>query len=108
MTHDSDLLLALLDRWRAGDREALTLLVSMLQPWLQSESRHMLRATSVPALESMDVVQTSLMRFLEHGPRFKPESSAQLRSLLRRITLNVVIDEQRRASHRNHRHLESL
>jgi RNA polymerase sigma factor (sigma-70 family) len=108
MSHDSDVLLALLDRWHAGDREALISLVGMLEPWLRSESRQMLRGKSVSAVESMDVVQTSLMRFLEHGPRFKPESSAQLKALLRRITLNVVIDEQRRASHRKNRHIESL
>jgi RNA polymerase sigma factor (sigma-70 family) len=108
MTRDADLLLALLDRWYAGDREALVSLLSELQPWLRSESRSMLQAKSLAAVESMDVVQTSLMRFLEYGPRFKPESGAQLKALLKRIARNVVIDEQRRSSHRMHRHLDSL
>jgi RNA polymerase sigma factor (sigma-70 family) len=68
----------------------------------------MLREKSLAAIESMDVVQTSMMRFLEYGPRFKPESGAQLRALLKRIALNVIIDEQRRSSHRKNQHVDSL
>jgi RNA polymerase sigma factor (sigma-70 family) len=108
MTDEPDLLLSLLSRWYAGDRDALVSLLSELQPWLRSESRNMLRAKSLAAIESMDVVQTSMMRFLEYGPRFKPESGAQLRALIRRIALNVITDEQRRSSHRKNQHFDSL
>lgn len=93
-------LLHLLRRWYDGDQQALATLVAAIEPWLQQDVRARLRGDSSPAIDPADVVQQAIVNFLQWGPRFQPESSAQLRALLQRIATNQLIDELRRSERR--------
>ena len=100
-SHSSDAdLLELLRRWYDGDREALGALLLSVEPWLRVDVRKNLHEHPDPALDVSDVVQQSLLNFLQWGPRFQPENAAQLRALMRRIASNHVIDEARRHARR--------
>lgn len=103
----NDPTLQLLQRWQAGDRAALDALLADLLPWLQVEVRRVAGNSGAGIHDSMDLVQTTVLNFLTWGPRFVPQSAAQLRSLFKRIAVNEVIDARRRASHTGP-HLESL
>lgn len=99
--------LALLQRWRSGDRAALDTLLEQLTPWLQAEVRRSMGVQAFGHLDSGDIVQTTVVNFLTWGPRFMPESGAQLRALLKRIATNELTDQRRRLA-RTGRHFESL
>lgn len=97
-----DDVLALLRRWYEGDPQALGRLVEAIEPWLQQDVRSRLRGSpTTSAIDPADVVQQSIVNFLQWGPRFQPESAAQLRSLLQRIAANHLIDELRRHERRS-------
>jgi RNA polymerase sigma factor (sigma-70 family) len=88
-------------RWRAGDRRALEELLDDVEPWLRQELHRAMRGSPVNAQDSADLTQQALLNFLETGPRFEPKSGAQLRALLRRIAMNELVDQSRRAKHRD-------
>lgn len=92
--------LGLLHRWRAGDRAALDALFGLVMPWLQAEIRRSMGRSGSGALESMDVVQVTIMNFLKQGPNYAPDNVESFRALLRRIAKNELIDESRRRQHR--------
>lgn len=100
--------LALLERWRAGDRSALDALLADILPWLHKEMRRALDGQPRGVQESMDLVQTAVTNFLERGPRFVPQTLAQFRALLKRIATNELIDQWRRHKRAGVRHLESM
>ncbi len=105
----TDTTLALLERWRAGDRRALDQLLSDVQPWLHHEMRKALGGRPRDLQDSLDLAQTAVLNFLTWGPKFVPENSTQFRSLLKRIATNELIDqERRRARGARGQHLESL
>lgn len=95
-----DDVLSLLRRWYEGDQQALNALVATIEPWLQADVRAQLRGAASAAIDPADVVQQAIVNFLQWGPRFQPESAAQLRSLLQRIATNNLIDELRRQERR--------
>jgi RNA polymerase sigma factor (sigma-70 family) len=99
--------LELLQRWRDGDKAALERLLELLLPWLQAEVRRSMGGQAFGHVDSSDVVQTTVVNFLTWGPRFIPESGAQLRALLKRIAFNELTDQRRRLA-RTGRHFESL
>jgi DNA-directed RNA polymerase specialized sigma24 family protein len=99
--------IALLARWRGGDRTALDALLGQVMPWLQAEVRRSMRERAPAHLDSSDLLQTTVLNFLEWGPKFVPASGAQFRALLKRIATNELIDQCRRAA-RAGRHFESL
>jgi len=102
-----DRTLELLRRWRAGDRVALNELLEAVLPWLLDDVRAATGRGRHGLQESMDLVQGTVLSFLEWGPKFEPQSTGQLRMLLRRITRNQLVDLHRRAQHAGP-HLESL
>lgn len=104
--HD-DVELELLESWRGGDRAALEALLARLLPWLQGEVHRELVSQRFSVQDSMDFVQDAAIDVLTRGPKFVPQSGAQLRSLLRRVALNDIIDQRRRAARRGG-HIESL
>lgn len=103
----TDPTIALLERWRGGDRAALDALLAELIPWLHAEARRVMGKGDVGIYDSMDLTQTTALKVLSEGPKFVPHSGAQLRALLKRIVTNEIIDERRRAV-RSGGHLESM
>lgn len=104
----SDPLLALVQRWHGGDRNALDEILVQLEPWLRGELHRAMSSKSVNAQDSADLTQQALVNFLEGGPRFVPKSGAQFRALLRRIAMNELIDQSRKGKHREGKRAETL
>jgi RNA polymerase sigma factor (sigma-70 family) len=106
---DRDRILELLRRWREGDRKALDELLTKLMPWLRGEISRALADRPRPVQDSLDLAQSAVVEFLSWGPKFVPETDAQLRALLKRIAINGLIDEERRRARRGHgAHFESI
>lgn len=109
MDSDSpDLLLNLLRRWRAGESDALGLLLQHVEQWLHSEISREMTARTVNAQDSWDLTHQAIVNFLESGPRFIPRSEAQLRGLLRRIAINELIDQNRKGKYRDGKRGDTL
>ena len=111
MTTDphEDPILHLLERWQRGEDGAKAELVEAVQPWIQTAVRREMEPSDRDDCESLDVAQHAVLNFLEYSPRYVPESGARLRSLLRRIVKNELIDLRRkRGPGKPNRHLESL
>jgi len=100
--------LDLVQRWHAGDREALGRILTEVEPWLRGELHRAMARKPINAQDSADLTQQALLNFLEGGPRFVPKSGAQFRALLRRIAMNELIDQSRKGKHRDGKHAESL
>ena len=104
----------LLERWYAGDSVALDELLESSLPWIRQRVRHRLGATLRRKLETGDVVQDALLRFLNDGPRLHIRNSQHLRGILARIVENVLRDKsdwftaKRRALAREHGLPDSL
>lgn len=86
----------LLERWHAGDREALGELLAQTEPWLRAAVGPALGERLRRVEDSADVAQSAVVKFLVGGPRFLPASRGQFRALMKRIAMNEVIDRQRR------------
>lgn len=104
----TDTTLDILSRWHSGDTQALDTLLSASLPWLLHEVSRAWRSSSHTSVDPDDIVQTAVVNFLRWGPKFKPNSAAQFRGLLKTIALNELVDAHRRASRRNARHFDSL
>jgi len=78
----------LLDRWAAGDREALPELVRLHAPWLRGHVRRKMSAKMRQFDTSEDVVQSVLMNLLRSGPSFRPANVLQFRCLIAKCVLN--------------------
>jgi len=104
-----DVTLELLERHQAGDKTALDELLSDILPWLHREVSRSMGNQPRITQDSMDLVQTAVLNFLSWGPRFQPKDGAQFRALLRRIAINELIDQRRRATRtKEGKHLDSL
>jgi RNA polymerase sigma factor (sigma-70 family) len=78
----------LLDRWAAGDGEALPELVRLHAPWLRGHVRRKMSAKMRQFDTSEDVVQSVLMNLLRSGPSFRPANAEQFRGLIARCVFN--------------------
>ena len=89
---------SLLARARLGDRSALDLLaaryLALLRRW--AHGRLSLRARSL--VETDDLVQVTLLRALDHVKEFEPRHEGAFLAYLRRILMNQIRDEIRKAS----------
>lgn len=83
----------LLQRWYAGDEGALDALLADCLPWIRSRVQQRLGPQLRRKLETGDVVQDALMRFLADGPRLQIRNSGHLRGILARIVENVLCDK---------------
>ncbi len=85
----------LLERWRAGDSDALGQLLDRDMDWIRSYVRRQLGDHLRKVGDTDDFVQEAAMAVLKYGPRFIIDSRRHFRGLLGKITLNVL-----RARHR--------
>ncbi len=93
---DADVTFDLLSRWRAGDREALGVLLSRDLEWIRGFVHR--RLGNAPARkfgDTDDFVQEAAMRVLREGPRFVLADRGQFRVLLATIVLNVIRGQHR-------------
>ncbi|MCK5944363.1 MAG: sigma-70 family RNA polymerase sigma factor [Planctomycetes bacterium] len=82
----------LLDRWHAGEREALDQLLEQHLPWIRQRVHARLGPMLRGRAETGDFVQESLLEFLRWGPRFRIANGASFRALLARICEHVLCD----------------
>lgn len=87
----------LLDRARRGDAEARERLLARFLPLLRRWAHGRLPAPARGAVDTDDLVQVTLMKALGHLDRFEPEREGAFLAYLRRILLNQLRDELRRA-----------
>lgn len=80
----------LLRRWHRGDRDALDTLLGRELPWIERRVRARLGARLRAKEETGDIVQETVLEFLEYGPPFLVAGRGQLRALLARIAENVL------------------
>jgi RNA polymerase sigma-70 factor (ECF subfamily) len=90
----------LLNRARSGDDLARDELVRRLLPRLRRWAHGRLPQSARDMADTDDLVQVSLMRALDHLQDFEPRHEGAFLAYLRRIVLNAVRDELRRAGRR--------
>jgi RNA polymerase sigma-70 factor (ECF subfamily) len=98
----------LLDRVRGGDAAARERLVARFLPPLRRWAAGRLPGYARATMDTDDLVQVSLLRALEHVEGFEVRREGAFLAYLRRILLNAVRDEIRRASRRPSEDLEGL
>jgi RNA polymerase sigma-70 factor (ECF subfamily) len=89
---------ALLVRVRHGDEAARDDLASRYYQVLRRFAHGRLPRSSRGMTETDDLVQITVMRALKHLDRFEPQREGAFLAYLRRILINEVRDEMRRAS----------
>lgn len=88
---------ALLDRARRGDEEARELLASRFLPLLRRWAHGRLPSRARGAVDTDDLVQVTLIKALDRLASFEPRREGAFLAYLRRILLNQLRDEIRRA-----------
>jgi DNA-directed RNA polymerase specialized sigma24 family protein len=83
---------SLIDRWIAGDGDALVDLVRLHVPWLRRHVARKLRAKARWFDTSEDVVQCVLLGSLRGGPKFRPANLAQFRAIVGRAVFNRICE----------------
>ncbi len=83
----------LLERWHAGDRAALDLLIEEESEWVLAQVRRRLGAKVREKAESRDIVQEAMLEVLSYAPRFAVEDRGRFRALLAKIVENVICDK---------------
>ncbi|MCC7013020.1 MAG: sigma-70 family RNA polymerase sigma factor [Planctomycetes bacterium] len=84
--------LELLDRWHAGDNDALAELVRRHAGWLRMNIRRRMSAKMRLDGTSEDVVQSVLLNLLSSGPSFRPANEAQFRALVSKAVFNRLCE----------------
>jgi len=92
--------LALLQRARGGDREALDGLFARLLPSLRRWAHGRLGRGARDGADTADLVQHAMVGALRHLDRFEPRRRDALRAYLRQSIRNRVTDELRRRGRR--------
>lgn len=92
--------LALLQRARHGDREALDVLFARLLPSLQRWAHGRLQGGARGVADTADLVQQAMVGALRHLDHFEPRRRDALRAYLRQAIRNRVADELRRSQRR--------
>ena len=92
--------LELLERFKAGDQEAMNLLVERSIPPLRRWARGRLPAWARSLSETQDVVQNALLRALPHLKHFEARHPGALQAYLRQAVANYICDEVRKAGRR--------
>lgn len=91
-----DDLLRKLQRWYAGEEQALSLVMDEVGPWLRWRLQVEMAGRTVNGHDSDDLTHEVLLNFLRSGPRFTFRSGGQFRALLWRIARNELIDQGRK------------
>ena len=92
--------LTLLERARAGDREALESLIARYLPRLQRWASGRLPRWARDMAETQDLVQEALVQTFKRIERFEPRGEGALYAYLRQAILNRIREELRRAKRR--------
>ncbi len=79
-----------LKRWKQGDEEALDQLLRHLMPWVEQRVRKRLGQQLRAREETQDLVQQTMIDFLDYAPRTVIEDGQHLRALLARIVENAI------------------
>jgi RNA polymerase sigma-70 factor (ECF subfamily) len=82
----------LLQRWHAGDRQAIEALVARDLEWIRGHVRARLGPLLRARGETMDYVQDAVMNVLHYTPRFVTDNRRHFRALLARILENHLRD----------------
>jgi RNA polymerase sigma factor (sigma-70 family) len=90
----------LLDRARAGDQEALELLLLRHLKPLQRWASGRLPGWARDLADTDDLVQSTLLQTFKRLDRFEPQHVGALQAYLRQAVLNRIRDELRRKSRR--------
>jgi RNA polymerase sigma-70 factor (ECF subfamily) len=85
--------LVLLQRLQGGDQEALRALLARDLPWVRGYVSRRLGTLLRGRADVDDYVQEAMADALRHGPRFATANLTHFRSLLARITENVLRDQ---------------
>ena len=91
---------SLLDRARAGDRQAIELLVARHRGPLQRWASGRLPRWARGMVETQDLVQETLFQTFKRIEAFRPERVGALQAYLRQAVLNRIRDELRRVGRR--------
>ena len=78
-----------------GDRRAVAILIERMRPYLKRFGHGRLPHWARSRAETEDLVQESLIRALNHLPRFENQSLKDFRSWLHTVFRNLVTDEKR-------------
>ena len=92
--------LTLLERARAGDREALESLIARYLPRLQRWASGRLPRWARDMADTQDLVQETLFQTFKRIERFEPRGEGALHAYLRQAILNRIREELRRAKRR--------
>ena len=92
--------LTLLERARAGDREALESLIARYLPRLQRWASGRLPRWARDVADTQDLVQEALFQTFKRIERFEPRGEGALHAYLRQAILNRIREELRRAKRR--------
>jgi RNA polymerase sigma factor (sigma-70 family) len=92
--------LTLLERARAGDREALESLIARYLPRLQRWASGRLPPWARDMAETQDLVQEALFQTFKRIERFEPRGEGALHAYLRQAILNRIREELRRTRRR--------
>jgi RNA polymerase sigma-70 factor (ECF subfamily) len=90
----------LLVRARGGDHGARETLASRYYTILRRFAHGRLPSNARGLVETDDLVQVTVVRALEHLDRFEPRREGAFLAYLRRILINQIRDEMRRAARR--------
>ena len=90
----------LLERARAGDREAIEVLVARHRPPLERWASGRVPRWARGMVETQDLVQDTLFRTFKRIESFRPERVGALHAYLRQAVLNRIRDELRRVGRR--------
>jgi len=83
----------LLGRWHAGDRQALEKLMTKHLPWIRKRVHQRLGNALRMKLDSGDLVQDALLRFLRYGPHLQIANTENFIGLMAVIVENVIRDK---------------
>lgn len=97
---DPETSLALLERVRLGDREALELLLRRYVPALRRWARGRLPRWARDLADTEDLVQETVIRTLRNLQTFEYRHEGALQAYLRQAVMNRIRDECRRVSKR--------
>jgi RNA polymerase sigma factor (sigma-70 family) len=82
-----------LQKWHQGKREGLEALLDRHLAWIKARVRDRLGDGLRRKVDSGDIVQDAILKFLQHGPRFTVSDEDHFRALIARIVENVLRDK---------------
>jgi len=83
----------LLRQWHSGDKKSLEVLLERHLPWVRNHVRKRLGAKLRRKIETSDIVQDAVVKFLRYSPRFITSDDNRFRGILVRIVENVLRDK---------------